>query len=129
MFNLYHFGGMFMLDNWLYIAIFIIVATIIPTIAVILPRLIAPNKPNKVKQDTYECGMQTYGETWVQFKVQYYIYAIVFLIFDIETVFLYPWAVAFDKLQLYMVLEGVLFILILVAGLFYAWRKGVLEWA
>ncbi len=118
-----------MLDNWLYIAIFIIVATIIPTIAVILPRLIAPNKPNKVKQDTYECGMQTYGETWVQFKVQYYIYAIVFLIFDIETVFLYPWAVAFDKLQLYMVLEGVLFILILVAGLFYAWRKGVLEWA
>lgn len=118
-----------MLDNWLYVALFIIVASLIPAIAVILPRLIAPRKPNRIKQETYECGMQTYGETWVQFKVQYYIYALIFLIFDIETVFLYPWAVAFDQLQLFMVLEGVLFVLILVAGLFYAWRKGVLEWA
>ena len=118
-----------MLDNWLYVALFIIIATLIPTIAVILPRLIAPKKPNKIKQETYECGMETFGETWVQFKVQYYIYALVFLIFDIETVFLYPWAVAFDQLQLYMVLEGILFVLILVAGLLYAWRKGVLEWA
>lgn len=118
-----------MLDNWLYIAIFIIIATLIPTVAVILPRIIAPRKPNKIKLDTYECGMETFGDTWVQFKVQYYIYALVFLVFDIETVFLYPWAVAFDQLELFMVLEGVLFILILVAGLLYAWRKGVLEWA
>lgn len=118
-----------MLDNWLYIALFIIIATLLPTIAVILPRLIAPKKPNKIKQETYECGMETFGETWVQFKVQYYIYALVFLIFDIETIFLYPWAVAFDRLQLYMVLEGILFVLILVVGLLYAWRKGVLEWA
>jgi NADH:ubiquinone oxidoreductase subunit 3 (subunit A) len=118
-----------MLDNWLYIALFIIVATLIPAIAVILPRFIAPHKPNRIKQETYECGMETFGETWVQFKVQYYIYALVFLVFDIETVFLYPFAVAFDQLTLYMVLEGVLFILILVAGLLYAWRKGALEWA
>ena len=117
-----------MLDNWLYIALFIIIATLIPTIAVILPRIIAPRKPNKIKLETYECGMETFGDTWVQFKVQYYIYALVFLVFDIETVFLYPWAVAFDQLELFMVLEGVLFILILVAGLLYAWRKGVLEW-
>ena len=73
--------------------------------------------------------METVGDTWVQFKVQYYIYALVFLVFDIETVFLFPWAVAFDKLELFMVLEGVLFIAILLAGLVYAWRKGVLEWA
>jgi NADH:ubiquinone oxidoreductase subunit 3 (subunit A) len=118
-----------MLDNWLYIGLFLIVATLIPAIAVILPRFIAPHKPNPIKQETYECGMETVGETWVQFKAQYYIYALVFLVFDVETIFLYPWAVAFERLELFMVLEGVLFILILLAGLIYAWRKGVLEWA
>ena len=118
-----------MLDNWLYIGLFLIVASLIPAIAVLLPRFLAPRKPNPIKQETYECGMETVGETWVQFKVQYYIYALVFLVFDVETIFLYPWAVAFDRLELFMVLEGVLFILILLAGLIYAWRKGVLEWA
>jgi NADH-quinone oxidoreductase subunit A len=68
------------------------------------------------------------GDTWVQFKSQYYIYALVFLVFDVEIVFLYPWAVAFNILPLFAVLEGVLFILILVGGLLYAWRKGALEW-
>ena len=89
---------------------------------------LAPRKPNPIKQQTYECGIETVGETWVQFKVQYYIFALVFLIFDIELVFLFPWAVAFDMLPLFAVFEGILFILILVAGLIYAWRKGVLEW-
>ncbi len=117
-----------MLDNWLYIGLFLIVATLIPAIAVILPRFIAPQKPNPIKQEIYECGMETVGETWVQFKAQYYIYALVFLVFDVETIFLFPWAVAFERLELFMVLEGVLFILILLAGLVYAWRKGVLEW-
>ena len=118
-----------MLDNWLYIGLFLIVASLIPIIAVTLPRLIAPRKPNPIKQEIYECGMETVGETWVRFKIQYYIYALVFLVFDVETIFLYPWAVAFDKLELFMVFEGVLFIAILMAGLVYAWRKGVLEWA
>ncbi len=118
-----------MLDNWLYIGLFLIVATLIPTIAILLPRIIAPRKPNPAKLETYECGIETVGTSWVQFKVQYYIYALVFLIFDIETVFLYPWAVAFDRLELFMVFEGILFILILMAGLVYAWKKGVLEWA
>jgi NADH:ubiquinone oxidoreductase subunit 3 (subunit A) len=90
--------------------------------------LLAPRKPNAVKLSTYECGVETVGETWVQFKVQYYIYALIFVIFDIEAVFLFPWAVAYNQLQLYMVLEGVLFILILGGGLLYAWRKGALEW-
>ncbi len=118
-----------MLDNWLYIGLFIIVALFIPAVAVFLPRLIGPRKPNKIKKETYECGMETVGDAWVQFKVQYYIFALVFLIFDIETVFLFPWAVAFDKLPLFAVFEGVLFILILLAGLLYAWRKGALDWA
>lgn len=117
-----------MLNNWLYVGIFFIVALLIPAVAVVLPRFIGPRKPNAAKQETYECGIETVGEAWVQFKVQYYIFALVFLIFDIETVFLFPWAVAFDKLPLFAVFEGVLFIVILLAGLLYAWRKGALEW-
>jgi NADH:ubiquinone oxidoreductase subunit 3 (subunit A) len=118
-----------MLDTWLYIGIFFLVAPLIPAVAILVPRLIAPRKPNPIKLDTYECGLETVGDSRVQFKVQYYIFALVFLIFDIETVFLFPWAVAFNQLELFMVVEGIIFILILLAGLVYAWRKGVLEWA
>ena len=118
-----------MLNNWLYIGLFLIIATIVPAVAVILPKLVAPKKPNAIKQEIYECGMEPVGGAWVQFKVQYYIFALVFLIFDIETIFLYPWAVAFDKLPLFAVMEGVLFIAILLVGLLYVWRKGALEWA
>lgn len=115
-------------EQWLYIGIFLLLAPVFPALALIIPRLIAPRKPNRIKQQTYECGIETVGDTWVQFKSQYYIYALVFLVFDVEIVFLYPWAVAFNILPLFAVLEGVLFILILVGGLMYAWRKGALEW-
>lgn len=117
-----------MLNDWLFIGVFLLLAPIFPGLALVVPRLIAPRKPNPIKLQTYECGIETVGDSWVQFRVQYYIFALVFLIFDVETVFLYPWAVAFDQLPLFAVLEGILFILILVAGLVYAWRKGVLEW-
>jgi NADH:ubiquinone oxidoreductase subunit 3 (subunit A) len=117
-----------MLNDWVFIGIFLLLAPIFPALALLIPRLIAPRKPNPLKTETYECGIETYGETWVQFKIQYYIFALVFLIFDIEIVFLFPWAVAFDQLPMFAVLEGVLFIMILVVGLFYIWRKGVLEW-
>jgi NADH:ubiquinone oxidoreductase subunit 3 (subunit A) len=115
-------------EQWLYIGIFLLLAPVFPALALLIPRLIAPRKPNRIKQQTYECGIETVGDTWVQFKSQYYIYALVFLVFDVEIVFLYPWAVAFNILPLFAVLEGVLFILILVGGLLYAWRKGALEW-
>ncbi|MFC1997251.1 NADH-quinone oxidoreductase subunit A [Chloroflexota bacterium] len=118
-----------MLDTWLYIGIFFLVAPLIPAVAILVPKLVAPRKPNPIKLDTYECGLETVGDSRVQFKIQYYIFALVFLIFDIETVFLYPWAVAFQKLELFMVVEGIIFILILLVGLVYAWRKGALEWA
>ena len=117
-----------MLDNWLFIGIFVAIAAVFPLLPIVVARFLAPRKPNVIKQETYECGIETVGDSWVQFKVQYYIYALVFLIFDIETVFLYPWAVSFDVIPLFAVFEGVLFILILVGGLFYAWRKGALEW-
>ena len=118
-----------MQNDWLFIGVFLVLAPLFPIIAIIIPRLIAPRKSNPLKTNTYECGIETVGDTWVQFKVQYYIFALVFLIFDVELVFLYPWAVAFDNLTLYAVLEGILFILILVSGLLYIWRKGALEWA
>jgi NADH:ubiquinone oxidoreductase subunit 3 (subunit A) len=120
--------GDFMQNEWLYIGLFLIVGIIVPAAALILSRLLAPRKPNPIKQSTYECGIETVGENWVQFKAQYYIFALVFLIFDVETVFLFPWAITLKQLPLFAVLEGVLFILILVAGLVYAWRKGALDW-
>lgn len=118
-----------MLNEWLFIGIFIVLAPILLAAALVFSRFIAPRKPNPLKSQTYECGIETQGDTWVQFKAQYYIYALVFLIFDVEVVFLYPWAVAFDQLPLFAVFEGVIFILMLFAGLVYAWRKGILEWA
>ena len=117
-----------MQSDWLYLGIFLLLAPVFPIAALVIPKVIAPKKPNVIKQQTYECGIETVGETWVQFKVQYYIYALVFLIFDVEIVFLYPWATAFDQLLLFAVLEGVLFILILAGGLIYAWKKGILDW-
>jgi len=116
-------------ENWLFIGVFLIIAPVFPILALTIPRLIAPRKPNTIKLQTYECGIETVGETWVQFKVQYYIFALVFLIFDVETVFLFPWAVAFGQLPLFAVVEGIIFILILVAGLIFAWKRGALEWA
>ena len=72
--------------------------------------------------------METEGETWVQFKVQYYIYALVFVIFDVETVFLYTWAAAYNRLDLFALVQMTIFLFILLDGLFYAWKKGALEW-
>jgi NADH:ubiquinone oxidoreductase subunit 3 (subunit A) len=115
-------------NDWLFIGVFLVLAPVFPISALLIPRLIAPRKPNRTKQETYECGIETVGDAYVQFKVQYYIFALVFLIFDVETVFLYPWAVAFNQIPLFAVLEGVLFIMVLVVGLLYTWRKGALEW-
>lgn len=117
-----------MLDNWLFVGFLMIVAVGLPALPLIIARIVAPRKPNPLKLETYECGMETVGETWVQFKMQYYIYALVFLVFDVEIIFLYPWAVAFDKLPLLGVVAGVVFIFLLGDGLLYAWRKGSLEW-
>jgi NADH-quinone oxidoreductase subunit A len=118
-----------MQTNWLYIGIFLVVGVIVPIVPLVFSRLVAPRKPNPIKQSTYECGIETVGDSWVQFKAQYYIFALVFLVFDVETVFLFPWALSLKQLPLFVVLEGVLFIAILVTGLVFAWRRGMLEWA
>jgi NADH-quinone oxidoreductase subunit A len=117
-----------MQNEWIYIGLFLVVGIIVPIVPLVFARIVAPRKPNPIKQSTYECGIETVGESWVQFKAQYYIFALVFLVFDVETVFLFPWALTLKKLPLYAVLEGILFIGILVVGLVFAWRKGMLEW-
>jgi NADH-quinone oxidoreductase subunit A len=117
------------MSQWIYIGLFIIVGLIIPVGAITVAWILSPKKANPIKMTTYECGIETVGDSWVQFKAQYYIFALVFLVFDVETVFLFPWAVKRGQLGLFAVVEGIIFILILIAGLVYTWRKGMLEWA
>jgi NADH-quinone oxidoreductase subunit A len=117
-----------MLSDWQFIGLFSVLAVLFPGVPILLAGLINPKKPNPIKQSIYECGMETVGDTWIQFKVQYYIFALVFVIFDVEAIFLFPIAAAFDQLTLFAVFEVVVFVLILLVALGYAWRKGALEW-
>jgi NADH:ubiquinone oxidoreductase subunit 3 (subunit A) len=117
------------MNPWILVGLFFFVGLLIPVGAIVMAWMLGPKKPNPIKQTTYECGIETVGESWVQFKAQYYIFALVFLVFDVETVFLFPWAIKLGQLGMFAVFEGIVFILILVAGLTYTWRKGMLEWA
>ena len=119
--------------NYGYIALLLIVAIIFAASLIIIPFILSrlgiiPRKPGPVKTSTYECGMETVGESWVQFNFRYYFYALLFVLFDIETVFLYPWAVHFKQLKLFGLVEMFIFIFVLAIGFVYAWRKGALEW-
>ena len=111
-----------------FVAALLIAACLVPVVALVAARFLAPRKPSPLKQETYECGMAAKGDAWVQFNVQYYLYALVFVIFDVETIFLYPWAVAFKRLGLFALVEMIIFLAILAAGWLYAWKKGLLEW-
>ena len=91
-------------------------------------RTFSPRKPGPDKNAIYECGLESKGDAWVQFKPEYYLYAIIFLIFDVETIFLLPFAVAFSGLSAGSCIAMVVFLLLLVEGLVWAWQKGVLVW-
>jgi len=91
--------------------------------------IIRPKKYEKMKFSVYECGMPPLDENRKRMNVRFYIIAMLFVIFDVETVFLFPWAVAFDMIGLFGLIEMILFLVILVFGYFYAWQKGALEWA
>ncbi len=88
----------------------------------------SPNKPGREKNATYECGLESKGDAWIHFKSEYYLYAIVFLIFDVETIFLLPFAVAFTGLPAGAFIAMMVFLLLLVEGLVWAWAKGILTW-
>jgi NADH-quinone oxidoreductase subunit A len=91
-------------------------------------RVFSPRKPGPDKNAIYECGLESKGDAWVQFKSQYYLYAIVFLIFDVEAVFLFPFAVSFTGLGVGAFVAMMVFLLLLAEGLVWAWQKGVLNW-
>ena len=122
-----------MLGDWGHIGFLILIGIALPGTALVVSFLlglvkIRPNVPNSVKLDTYECGVETEGPSWVQFHVGYYVFALLFVVFDIETIFLYPWAVAFRQTATFGFVEAVVFIGILFIGLLYAWRKQALVW-
>lgn len=117
-----------MLQEFSTVGVFMISAFLFSIIVIAVAWVLRPKRPTPEKMSTYECGLETSGPTWVRFKISYFMYALVFLVFDVETVFLYPWAVKFQALGLFAFVEMVIFIGILVIGLWYAWKEGALEW-
>ena len=117
---------------YLFLSIFLglaILFAVFPlALAYLWAKTFSPAKPGQDKSSTYECGLESKGDAWVQFRSEYYLYAIIFLIFDVETVFLLPFAVAFTGLPAGAFVAMVVFLLLLVEGLVWAWTKGVLTW-
>ena len=128
--NLSEEGGRRVLSPWAGVLLFLVggllfaLGGLVTGLVLGWPR----SRRNWVKNDIWECGNVTQGPTWVRFRASFFLYALVFLIFDIETIYLYPWAVKFQALGLFAFVEMMIFIAILVFGLWYAWREGALEW-
>ena len=110
----------------------VLVAAILGIIMVAVPlivqSLVAPSKKSKEKLETYECGEESEGSAWLQFNIRFYVIALIFLIFDVEVVFLFPWAVVFKELGLLAMVEMAIFLVILIVGLAYVWVKADLNW-
>jgi NADH-quinone oxidoreductase subunit A len=127
-------GGSNLLADYGLIGLFLVIAVLFTISLPLLPvtlrflGLAARKKPNAVKDSTYECGMETVGKTWVQFNFRYYFYAILFVAFDILTIFLYPWAVNLRQLAGFGLAAVAILISIIVVAYIYAWKKGVMEW-
>ncbi|MBI3990209.1 MAG: NADH-quinone oxidoreductase subunit A [candidate division NC10 bacterium] len=117
-----------------YVGVFLIVGVLFVILNVeVLSRLLRPKRPTPEKLTTYECGEEPIGGSWIRFHVRYYLYALVYIVFAVEVIFLYPWAVIFkdfikEGLGALAFLEMLVFIIILLLGFIYAWRKGALEW-
>lgn len=120
--------GSYLPQHFLPVVIFLILGTAVGVGMLVFSRLVSPRRPYPEKLITYESGITPFTDARQKFSIRYYLVAMLFLIFDIEAVFLYPWAVAYDAIGLYGFLEMVLFIIILLVGYFYAWKKGALEW-
>jgi NADH-quinone oxidoreductase subunit A len=126
-------GSDTVLEQYSHLGILLIFALIFPSIPLIsswgMQQLkIRPRVPNVVKEDTYECGVETEGPTWVQFNFRYYLVALIFVVFDVEVVFLFPLALALDSVAVFGLVAGLIFIGVLALGLVYEWRKQALEW-
>ena len=114
--------------EYLPILILIAVAAIFAVIAMVVPAVLGPRRATKARLEAYESGMLPYTDARRRFPVQYYVIAVLFILFDIEVIFLYPWAVILRQLKLFGLIEMGIFLLILLVGFAYAWRKDALEW-
>jgi NADH:ubiquinone oxidoreductase subunit 3 (subunit A) len=129
-------GGARMLEQYGSVLVFLLAGVFFIVMAFVTGWILSPNGllglqhkyKKEILADTYECGVETYGTSWIRFNVSFYLYALLFVIFDIETVFLYPWAISFRQLGIIGFGEMVLFIAILLVGLAYAWKKEALKW-
>ena len=118
-----------MLTEFGKILIFILLAVIFVVITLFVAKLIRPNRPTTEKLKTYECGENPEGSPWVKFNIRFYVVALIFLIFDVEVVLLFPWALSYKENGLYGFAVGIIFLLVLGLGMAYEWRKGDLEWS
>ena len=117
-----------MLSSFGPVALFLVVAVVFPIVPLIIARLLGPHRPNRVKLEPYESGMETIGPTQIQFPIRYYLYALIFVIFDVEALYLFPWAVAYGSLGWVAAIEIAIFVVMLLVGFAYAWRKRAFEW-
>lgn len=114
--------------DYLYILVFLAFSGVMVMGGLGVSRLVAPHLPGGAKNDPYECGEKTIGSSWIQFNVGFYLFGLMFLVFDVEAAFLYPWAVVLRQFGVQGLIEVGIFSAILIVGLIYAWRKGALEW-
>lgn len=114
--------------DYFFVLLFAGLAVLFVLGGLILSHLIGPHRPNRIKTTPYECGEVPLGSAWIQFNVGYYLFALLFLIFDVEAAFLYPWAVILRVVGFPGLIEVGIFLLVLILGLVYAWKKGALEW-
>jgi NADH-quinone oxidoreductase subunit A len=117
-----------MLTAYIPILLFIVIAIGFAIFTILFARLVQAGKPNAVKLEPYECGIEATSDARDRYSIRYYLIAMLFVIFEVETIFMFPWAVMIDELALFGLIEMLVFLLILVVGYFYAWRKGALEW-
>nr|YP_010575490.1 NADH dehydrogenase subunit 3 [Corydalis platycarpa]YP_010711700.1 NADH dehydrogenase subunit C [Corydalis heterocarpa]YP_010712142.1 NADH dehydrogenase subunit C [Corydalis speciosa]UZM11205.1 NADH dehydrogenase subunit 3 [Corydalis platycarpa]WDA92355.1 NADH dehydrogenase subunit C [Corydalis heterocarpa]WDA92797.1 NADH dehydrogenase subunit C [Corydalis speciosa]WDA93257.1 NADH dehydrogenase subunit C [Corydalis platycarpa] len=120
---------MFLLHEYDIFWAFLIISSVTPILAFRISRVLAPTREGPEKLSSYESGIEPMGDAWFQFRIRYYLFALVFVVFDVETVFLYPWAMSFDVLGVSVFIEAFIFVLIPIVGSVYAWRKGALEWS
>ena len=116
------------LGPYIPVFLFVLVAAGFAIFTILVSKLLHSSKPNPIKAEPYECGIAPIGNARDRYSIRYYLIAMLFVIFDVETVFMFPWAVALDRLALFGLIEMLVFLFILVVGYFYAWRTGALEW-
>nr|AEQ37118.1 NADH dehydrogenase subunit 3 [Ginkgo biloba] len=120
---------MFLLPEYDTFWILLLISSLIPILTFQISRALAPIRKGPEKLTSYESGIEPTGDAWIQFRIRYYMFALVFVIFDVETVFLYPWAMSFNVLGISTFIEVLILVLISIVGPVYAWRKGALEWS